>query len=42
MDGVDGRRTTVPFNAGLDIGRGLLRKILRDIKLTPEEFKRLL
>ena len=38
----DGRRTTVPFHAGQDIGRGLLRKILRDIQLTPEEFKQLL
>jgi len=38
----DGRRTTVPFHTGQDIGRGLLRKILKDIELTPEEFKRLL
>lgn len=38
----DGRRTTVPFHAGQDIGRGLLRKILKDIEITPEEFKRLL
>ena len=38
----DGRRTTVPFHAGQDIGRGLLRKILKDIELTPEEFKSLL
>jgi predicted RNA binding protein YcfA (HicA-like mRNA interferase family) len=38
----DGRRTTVPFHAGQDIGRGLLRKILKDIELSPEEFKKLL
>lgn len=38
----DGRRTTVPFHAGTDIGRGLLRKILKDIELSPEEFRRLL
>lgn len=38
----NGRRTTVPFHAGQDIGRGLLRKILRDIQLTPEEFRQLL
>ena len=38
----DGRRTTVPFHAAQDVGRGLLRKILRDIDLTPEEFTRLL
>jgi predicted RNA binding protein YcfA (HicA-like mRNA interferase family) len=33
----DGRRTTVPVHKGRDIGPGLLRKILRDIELTPEE-----
>ena len=33
----DGRRTTVPVHKGRDIGPGLLRKILRDIGLTPEE-----
>ncbi len=38
----DGRRTTVPFHVGQDIGRGLLRKILKDIELTPEELKDLL
>ena len=38
----DGRRTTVPVHPGQDIGRGLLRKILKDIELSPEEFKKLL
>ena len=38
----DGRRTTVPFHAGGDIGRGLLRKILKDIDLTPDKLKELL
>jgi predicted RNA binding protein YcfA (HicA-like mRNA interferase family) len=38
----DGRRTTVPTHPGQDIGRGLLRKILRDIETSPEEFKKLL
>lgn len=33
----DGRRTTVPVHKGRDIGPGLLRKILRDIELAPEE-----
>jgi predicted RNA binding protein YcfA (HicA-like mRNA interferase family) len=33
----DGRRTTVPVHKGRDIGPGLLRKILRDIELTPED-----
>ncbi|HPA48412.1 MAG TPA: type II toxin-antitoxin system HicA family toxin [bacterium] len=35
----DGRRTTVPIHPGQDIGRGLLRKILKDLEITPEEFK---
>jgi len=35
----DGRRTTVPVHAGREIGPGLLRKILRDIGLTPQELR---
>ena len=35
----DGRRTTVPVHKGKDIGRGLLRKILRDIGLTSDELR---
>ncbi|MBI3733682.1 MAG: type II toxin-antitoxin system HicA family toxin [Chloroflexi bacterium] len=38
----DGRATTVPVHTGEDIGRGLLRKILRDVELAPEEFMKLL
>jgi predicted RNA binding protein YcfA (HicA-like mRNA interferase family) len=34
----DGRTVTVPIHAGQDIGRGLLRKILRDADLSREEF----
>jgi predicted RNA binding protein YcfA (HicA-like mRNA interferase family) len=34
----DGRVVTVPIHAGQNIGRGLLRKILRDADLTREEF----
>jgi len=37
----NGRRTTVPVHRGEDIQRGLLRKILRDVSLTPQEFERL-
>jgi predicted RNA binding protein YcfA (HicA-like mRNA interferase family) len=33
----DGRRTTIPVHKGRDIGPGLLRKILRDIELAPED-----
>jgi predicted RNA binding protein YcfA (HicA-like mRNA interferase family) len=35
----DGRRTTVPVHKGRDIGPGLLRKILRDIELSPRELR---
>lgn len=38
----DGRTTVVPMHAGEDIRRGLLRSILRDLELTPEEFEKLL
>jgi predicted RNA binding protein YcfA (HicA-like mRNA interferase family) len=34
----DGRRTAVPLHTGKDIGQWLVQKILRDIKMTPEEF----
>jgi len=36
----DGRATTVPIHAGQDVGRGLLKKILRDIEMSFEEFRR--
>ena len=35
----DGRATTVPMHAGQDIGRGLFRKILRDIEMNFEDFR---
>ena len=34
----DGRTTLIPRHGGEDIGRGLLRQILREIELTPEQF----
>ena len=34
----DGRVTTIPKHSGNDIGRGLMRQILKDIHITPEEF----
>ncbi len=34
----DGRGTSVPFHQGRDISPILLRKIARDIKMSPEEF----
>lgn len=38
----DGRTTVIPFHKGRDIGRGLMRSILNDIKLTPKEFQKYL
>lgn len=38
----DGRVVTIPIHMGQDIGRGLLRKILRDADLTSEDLRRLL
>jgi len=38
----DGRFTLVPKHSGEDIGRGLLRQILREINISPEEFSELL
>jgi predicted RNA binding protein YcfA (HicA-like mRNA interferase family) len=38
----DGRVVTVPVHLGRDIGRGLLRKILRDAELTREASIKLL
>ena len=34
----DGRTTTVPHHAGRDIAPSLLRKVLDDIRMTPDEF----
>lgn len=38
----DGRTTTVPNHPGRDIARPLLREILREIELSPEELLKLL
>lgn len=34
----DGRTTVVPYHPSTEIRPGLLRKILRDIKIAPEEY----
>ena len=34
----DGRTTTVPNHGGRDLARPLIREILREIELTPDEF----
>ena len=37
----DGRTTTIPIHPREEIGRGLLRKILRDVNLSVGDFNRL-
>jgi len=39
---LDGRFTLVPKHGGEDISRGLLRKILREINVSSDEFSKLL
>lgn len=38
----DGRYTTLPHHGNQDIGRSLLRQILREIEISPEEITQLL
>lgn len=38
----DGRATVIPIHKGEDIGRGLLRKIIRDIKSDLKDFLKLI
>ena len=38
----DGRATVVPVHKGENIGRGLLRKIIRDTEMDRDEFLKLL
>lgn len=42
MAHADGRRTVVPVHSGETLGRGLLSHILRDCKITKDEFLQLL
>lgn len=37
----DGRTTVIPFH-GEDLGRGLIRKVLKDIEISPDEYEELL
>ncbi len=38
----DGRRTVVPVHSGEKIGKGLLKEILKQVKLSREEFEKLI
>ena len=37
----DGRRTVVPVHANEDLGKGLLREILKQVNLSKEEYEEL-
>ena len=36
----DGRTTTLPNHPGRDLARPLIREILREIDITPEQFRK--
>ena len=38
----DGRYTTIPHHGNVDLGRPLLREILKQIDVSPEEYEQLL
>ena len=38
----DNRTTIIPVHKGKDVDRSLLRKVLRDTKISPNEFKDIL
>ena len=38
----DGRTTTVPNHQGRDLARPLIREILREIELNPDQFQEIL
>ena len=38
----DGRTTTVPHHPGRNLARPLIREILREIKLSPDQFREVL
>jgi len=38
----DGRTTTAPDHPGRDLARPLIREILREIEMNPDEFKQIL
>lgn len=37
----DGRCTVIPFHKGEDLGRGLIRSILRDAEISVDEYLKL-
>lgn len=41
MEHPDGRKTSIPVHTGEKVGVGLLRKILRDSRISRSEFEKL-
>jgi predicted RNA binding protein YcfA (HicA-like mRNA interferase family) len=39
---IDGRYTTIPHHGNDDLGRPLIREILKQIEISPEEYQQLL
>lgn len=39
---LDGRMTVVPRHGNEELGRGLLRKVAEDMRVSPDEFARML
>ena len=37
----DGRKTSIPVHSGEKVGKGLLRKILRDTNISRQKFEKL-
>jgi len=37
----DGRATVIPMHKGEDLGRGMIRSILKDIEVSVEEYEKL-
>lgn len=41
LEHVDGRKTSIPVHFGENVRVGLLRKILRDVNISRDEFEKL-
>ncbi len=41
MEHTDSRKTTIPIHSGEKVGVGLLRKILRDVNISRQDYEKL-
>jgi predicted RNA binding protein YcfA (HicA-like mRNA interferase family) len=39
---IDGRYTTIPHHGNMDLGRPLIREILKQVEISPEEYQEML